>query len=299
MIVQETERIRHITWVGLAVNLLLAGFKLAAGLVGRSQAVVADSFHSLSDVVTDIAILIGAKLWTAPADKGHPYGHGRIETAITLFIGLSLAGVAVRIGYGALSTVKEIHAGPPGGIAFIGAVVSIAFKEWLYRWTVRRGKQIQSKAVVANAWHHRTDALSSIPVAVAVAVSILFPRWAFVDRIGAVVVSVFIIKAAFDITKDALFELIDAGVPERIASLVKSIAATHGEVREVHGVRARRIGSGLQVDLHLLVEDKMPVLRAHAISEDVREKLVESDLNIVDVMVHIEPYPQKSRNAVI
>ena len=292
--VEASDRIRRITWVGLIVNLGLSGFKFAAGLIGHSQAVVADSLHSLSDVVTDLAILLGVRHWTAPADRDHPYGHGRIETAITLFIGLSLASVAIRIGYTGLITIRDVDASAPGAIALVGALVSIVCKEVLYRWTVRQGKAVPSKAVVANAWHHRSDAFSSIPVALAVAVTLLFPRWAFVDHIGAVVVSVFIIKAAIRIGKEALYELVDAGVPRRITTIVRELATAHDEVREVHGVRARRVGAGLQVDLHLLVEHEMPILRAHAVAEDVRSRLLGADLHIIDVLVHIEPYPQNS-----
>lgn len=291
-----SQRIRRVTWVGLVANLALSGLKFLAGLYGRSQAVIADSIHSLTDVATDIAILIAAKHWTAPPDDHHPYGHGRIETVVTLLIGVSLAGVAIRIAYGGLASLQAAHTSAPGAVALFAALVSIACKEALYRWTVRQGRRIQSKAVVANAWHHRSDALSSVPVAVAVGVAMIFPRWAFLDHIGAVVVSVFIIKAAVDIGKDAVYELIDSAVSAEVMNAVKDVAADHSEVREVHAVRARRVGSGLHVDMHLLVDGAMSVSRGHQISEDVRDRLFNSSLNILDAVVHLEPFPQEARN---
>ena len=165
-------QIRKITWIGLIVNILLAAIKFTLGIVGRSHAVVADAVHSLSDLGTDFAILFGVKYWSKPADEDHPYGHRRIETFVTLLISCALLGVAVAIGYNALISLRDAHVRQPGWIAFYGALLSIVFKEVLYRWTFKVGKRAKSSAVLANAWHHRTDAFSSIPVAIAVAAAI-------------------------------------------------------------------------------------------------------------------------------
>lgn len=281
----------------MLVNLALCGLKLLAGLAGRSQALVADSVHSLTDAVTDVAILIGARHWTAPPDTTHPYGHGRIETVVTLLIAISLMWAAVRIGFTAMHSLQQAPSGPPRAIALLAAALSILCKELLYRWTRREGTKIHSKAVVANAWHHRSDAFSSIPVAVAVATAILFPDWSFLDHIGAAVVSVLIVKTAYDIGRDALLELVDAGVSRDITAAVADIAATHHEVMEVHAVRARRVGARLHVDMHLLVAGDMQVSRGHRISDEVQRRLLESDLQIVDVVVHLEPDSENRQQA--
>ncbi len=294
---QDTTRaIRAVTTLGLAVNLLLAAVKLAAGLVGNSRALVADSIHSLSDLVTDLAVLLGAGAWNTPPDSRHPYGHGRIETLVSLFIGCMLTAAGVGIAADSLASLHEAHAVPPRPLALAAALLSIVSKEWLYRWTVTRGRRLKSRAVIANAWHHRSDAFSSIPVAIAVAVAIVLPGWSVLDHIGAAVVSIFILRAAFGIMRDALNELIDSGVPEEVTRRVHTIARAHPEVRDVHAVRARRVGPGLQVDLHLLVNQDLSVRDGHAIAHDVRSNLLEADLDIHEAIVHLEPYPQSARD---
>ena len=171
-------------------------FKLIVGLIGQSQAVVADAFHSLSDMATDFAVLFGVRYWEAPADQDHPYGHHRIQTLITLSIGLALVVVALGIGYNALVTLRERHLSHPGWIALSGPLLSIILKEFIYRRSVRIGLATKSPAVIANAWHHRSDGLSSIPAFIAVMLSALNPAWAYFDHIGAAAVSIFILKTS-------------------------------------------------------------------------------------------------------
>jgi cation diffusion facilitator family transporter len=160
---QQAREVRRVTLWGLVVNLGLSAAKFIFGIVGASQALVADGVHSLSDLVTDVAVLVGAGFWSAPADAEHPHGHGRIETLITSAIGIVLGGVGVGLGYRALLSLHEAHASQPGWSAFVVACLSIVAKEFLYRWTVHVGKRVKSSAAVANAWHHRSDALSSVP----------------------------------------------------------------------------------------------------------------------------------------
>ena len=205
--------IRKVTWIGLFVNLFLAGIKFTAGILGKSQALVADAIHSLTDLTTDIAVIAGSHYWERPPDEDHPYGHKRLETLVTVFIGLMLAAAGLGIGWKAVSTLHYNGATPPGWIALFAALVSIICKEVIYRWTARTGKRLKSAALAANAWHHRTDALSSLPVLVAVGGARVFPSWSFLDRVGAVVVSIFIIHASIKIVAPALSELIDAGAP--------------------------------------------------------------------------------------
>lgn len=286
---QASGLVRRVTLAGMAVNLILAGGKIALGLLGSSRAVLADGIHSFSDLGTDIAVIIGVRFWSAPADEDHPYGHSRIETLVTVGIGLFLAAAAVTIGYEALRSFKDGHSGQARWIAAAGPLLSIVFKEMLYRWTVRVGKKVKSPAVVANAWHHRSDSLSSLPALAAVIASAIDPALAFVDSIGAVVVALFILKVARDIVHPALAELADRGATVREREMIHNLAEGVEGVREVHGLRARRAGSGLFIDLHVLVDPVMTVREGHEIAETVKQTLLSSGPEIVDVVVHLEP----------
>jgi len=280
---------RRITWLGLLVNLLLSALKLAGGILGHSQAIVADAVHSLSDSSTDVAILVGVGYWSKPPDRGHPHGHGRIETLVTVGIGLALGGVAAGLAYNAAATLNQQHETGPGLIALAAALLSIVSKEALYRWTVAVGRRIESSAVVANAWHHRSDAFSSVPVLLAVVGTRLHPQWYFLDHLGAVVVSVFIFRAGLQVAWPAVKELIDVGAPEKDLEEIRRIAMTTEGVREVHAIRTRTSGGALQVDLHVLVDGDMSVRRGHDVAEEVKERLVNEGPRLADVVVHIEP----------
>ena len=275
---------------GLGVNLALAGAKFVFGVVGRSQALVADGVHSLSDLVTDVAVLVGARFWAAPADAEHPHGHGRIETLVTTAIGILLGSVGVGLAYRAIQTLHADHASNPGASALAVACLSIVAKEALYRWTTSVGKRVRSSALVANAWHHRSDALSSLPVAVAVLGTWIWPSWGFLDQIATVIVSVLILHAAWEIVSPALRELIDAGATEQERRAMNELALETEGVEAVHKLRTRSIGPGLQVDLHVLVEPELSVREGHAIAGVVKERLLEQGPNVIDVLVHVEPY---------
>ena len=282
--------IRRVTAWGLLINLILTAAKFAAGIIGGSRAVVADAVHSTSDMLTDILILVGARYWTAPADVEHPYGHRRIETAITSLLGLALGVVGIGIGYDALATIHdEAPVSAPSWIAFGAAAVSIVSKELLYRWTVGVGRRIRSDAVVANAWHHRSDALSSIPAALAVAGAALLPTWQVLDHVGAVIVAMFIIQAAWAIVAPSVRRLVDVAAPEDLSHKVEAIALSTPDVARVHAVRTRYLGSGLHVDLHVQVAPEMSVQRGHTVSERVKSRLLAEGPDVVDVVVHLEP----------
>ncbi len=275
---------------GLGVNLGLSAVKFVFGFLGSSQALVADAVHSLSDSSTDVAVLIGASFWTAPADADHPYGHGRIETLITCAIGILLGGVGVGLAFGAIWSLHRESAATPAWSAFATACVCMVAKEMLYRWTVHAGRRIRSSALIANAWHHRSDALSSLPVAIAVLGTRIWPAWVFLDQIAAVIVSVLILHAAWTIVGPALRELIDAGAAKEQRKAILGLASrTHG-VRAVHKLRTRYIGLGLQVDLHVLVEPELSVRQGHEIAGVVKQRLLQQGPNVVDVLVHVEPY---------
>lgn len=286
---QRTGQIQRITWLGLVANLCLSGLKFVVGTLGSSQAVVADAVHSLSDLITDIAILVGVRYWSSPADKGHPYGHRRIETIITVGIAVMLAGAAIAIGYRGLATMTGEDIRQPGRIAFIGAFISILTKEFLYRWTLRVGRREKSPAVIANAWHHRSDAFSSIPAALAVAIAVVNPAWSFVDHLGAAIVSIFILHASWKIIKPALDELSDSSVPTHTQDLISAAGKEIDGVKDIHAIRSRYMGNRIYVDLHITVQGSMSVSRGHEVSEDVRSRIIERVPDVLDVVVHLEP----------
>jgi len=287
---QENREIRKVTWLGLFSNVFLALLKFILGILGKSQAVVADAVHSLSDMATDFAVLIGVKYWSAPPDKDHPYGHWRIETIITGFIGVALAAVAVGLGYNAITSLNKPCIATPSWIAIIGAAVSVIVKELLYRWNVNIGDKVKSSAMKANAWHHRSDAFSSIPALVAVGVAVIKPEWAVVDRIGAIVVAIIILKVSWDIVYPTLKTLSDSGVTAKEKEQIRAIAMEVQGVKDAHAIRTRDGGHGIFVDMHVLVDGNKSVSEGHEIAEKVREVLLKKGHNILDAVIHIEPY---------
>lgn len=288
----EGSTIRRVTLAGMAVNILLAGLKFVLGVVGHSQALVADAAHSLSDLGTDLALLLGVKYWTAPADDDHAYGHHRIETLVSAAIGLFLAAAAVVIGYRALTTIHDSSGATPGWFAFAGAAISIIVKELLYRWTLAAGQRTGSSALTANAWHHRSDALSSIPVALAVVVAIYFPDWSFVDQIAALLVTVFLLHAAWRILFTAFGELTDRGAPSEDRRQILQLSRGIEGVCDVHALRTRLSGGGTQVDLHVQVDADLSVMAGHEIAGAVKRRLIEDGPGVMDVVVHIEPFEE-------
>ncbi len=282
--------VRRVAIVGLLCNVLLAALKFACGILGASQAVVADALHSLSDCTTDLAVLVGSRYWAKPADADHQYGHRRVEILVTVFIGLVLAAVGLGVAWKAAVTIAAGRQEPPGRIALYAVIVSIVAKELLFRWTRKRGRQLQSGPLVANAWHHRSDALSSVPAGLAVLGAELFPAWAYLDTIGALVVAVFILQFAWRITLPELNKLLDRRASKRTTEEICRIARETDGVRDTHAVRSRYVsGSDLAVDLHVLVDGDMSVRRGHEIAGAVRRRLLEQAANVVDVVVHIEP----------
>ncbi len=281
--------VRKVTWIGLLINITLACIKFTAGYFGRSQALIADAIHSLTDTMTDFAVIAGSHFWSRPPDESHPYGHRRLETLVTVFIGLMLAAAGIGIGWDAVSTLREKDSAPPGWIALLAAMVSILTKEALYRWTAAAGKKIKSPALAANAWHHRTDAISSIPVLIAVGGALIFPSWSFLDLVGAVVVSIFVMHAAMKIIWPGISELIDAGAPEDIQKKITDLACNNQGVQEVHKVRTRYISTSILVDMHIVVDGSISVRDGHTIADEVEYKIIESIPKVLDVVVHVDP----------
>ncbi len=288
----ELTAVRRVTLGGMAVNVALSALKAASGWLAGSQALLADAVHSASDLVTDFAVLLGVRYWTAPADEEHPYGHGKIQAVVASAIGLALVGVAIGIGRTAalqlLAAADGATPSAPAAFAFWIAVVSIVAKEAIYRWTRAVARRFRSSALEANAWHHRSDAISSIPVALALAVSFFAPSLAWVDALGALVVAVFILKAAWDVVKPAVEELTDAEMPGKSAEVARIAVGVKG-VSGCHRVRTRRYGGVFQADLHVQVARTLSVVEGHAIGHAVRDAIRAAGIGVVDAVVHVEP----------
>ncbi len=286
---QSISTVRRATVVGLVANIVLAVGKVAAGVVGSSAAVVADGLHSFTDLVTDLVLLVGTRFWGRPPDEEHPHGHRRIETLITAGIGLLLAAVGFGLGWRAFGHLREPPAVGPGDIALVAAFVSIFAKEWLFRWTRDQASVADSPALMANAWHHRSDAFSSIPAVLAVGTAMVFPGLAWVDRLGALAVCVFILWASWGIFHPALQQLVDAGAPSEVRDRIGTMALEVEGVVSAHALRTRYVGPKLAVDLHLEVDGDLTVARGFAIARAVKVHLLANGPSVGDVVVQVEP----------
>ncbi len=289
----DSAEVRKVTWVGLGWNAALSVAKLVVGVVGNSQALVADAIHSASDFATDVAVIVGSHFWNSPPDAEHPYGHRRFETLITIGIGLAVAAVGVGIGYKSVLALLAGEVSHPEMSVAIMALASILVKEGLFRYTRNAGRKIRSQALEANAWHHRSDSFSSIPVLVAVIFAILLPEMWFADSVGALIVAFFIMHSAIEIAAPGLHQLVDRGANPEILENLRNLALSHPKVISLHGLRSRYVGSDLHVDVHIVVDDQMTLKDAHDVAEEVEQRLIDSDENVVDALVHIDPYNAK------
>ena len=286
---QSISTVRRATVVGLIANIVLAVGKVGAGVVGSSAAVVADGLHSFTDLITDLVLLVGTRFWGRPPDEDHPHGHRRIETLITAGIGLLLAAAGIGLGWRALGHLREPPAVRPGDIALGAAFISIVSKEWLFRWTKVQASVADSPALMANAWHHRSDAFSSIPVVLAVGTAMVFPGFAWVDRLGALIVCVFILWASWGIFHPALQQLVDAGAPADVCERIGIMAVEVDGVVAAHALRTRYVGPKLAVDLHVEVDGDLTVTQGFAIARSVKEHLLANGPSVGDVVVQVEP----------
>lgn len=278
---------KNITVQGLLVNFLLSLFKLTSGIAGKSQAMIADAIHTLSDFCTDIVVLLGLALGCRPKDKSHPYGHGKFETLSASLIGLALAAVAFKMGQIALVSLISKNYTIPKLIALWAAIISIITKEVLYRYTIFVGKKIDSQAVIANAWHHRSDALSSIATLAGIgAARAGFPVF---DPLAALLVCFFILKVSFDITKISFLELVETSVSPDIIEQIKQIAQSKKEVISVHGIKARKVGPKIEAELHIVLNPNITLLNAHAIADTVETNIISQVKGMDEVLVHIDP----------
>ena len=283
-----------VTLVGSIGNLVLLAFKFVAGIVGHSAAMVADAVHSLSDFITDLIVLVFVRVGAKPQDDGHDYGHGKFETLATMLVGLALAGAAV--GIIASGGIKFAHwlqgetLQMPGRLALWAALLSIVVKEALYRYTIARGKALDSTAVIANAWHHRSDALSSIGAAIGIGGALLLgERWAVLDPLASIVVGAMLIKVAWELVKVSGGELTDGSLDAGTEREIEEIICSFPEVSEPHNLRTRRIGSRIAIEAHVRLRGDMSLHEAHSIVSEIEKRLRARFGAQTLVTIHMEP----------
>ncbi len=288
------KEIYKVTLVGSAANVVLTVFKFVAGIVGHSAAMTADAMHSFSDLLTDAVVLLFVRIGAKPEDGGHDYGHGKYETLATTIVGFALAAVAVGIGWKAVeSLVFWYHGGmleAPGMLALWAALVSVVLKEAVYQYTVRRGKVLCSPAVEANAWHHRSDALSSLGTLVGIGGAILLgDRWTVLDPLAGLVVSVFILRVAYRLLRQGFDELMEASLPDEVEKEILSVVTSFPDVRDPHHLRTRRIGSRYAIELHIRMDGTLPLSVAHARTCEIEQALKQRFGERTHITVHVEP----------
>lgn len=291
-----------VTKIGIVWNVFLTVIKFFAGILGHSSALVADAIHSLSDFVSDIAVLAGLRIANKPKDDNHHYGHGKFETLTTLAITLTLFFAGTLMLYESGQSIYKMSLGQyppiPKSITLWTALLSIVIKEGLYRYTLRTGKSINSQALITNAWHHRTDALSSIAVSVGIAGSIfLGAKWRLLDPAAAFFISIFILHFAFGIFKAAIYELTEASLDKEINDEILQTAASIPGTINPHNMKTRKIGSNYAIEMHISVDAGLSIVEAHDIASDVENKLKERYGAETFVSIHIEPYEQEKISA--
>ena len=290
----RNKEIYQVTLVGGVANVVLLIFKFVAGIMGHSAAMVADAVHSLSDFVTDVIVIIFVRISSMPKDKSHDYGHGKYETLAMTIIGMALLVVAIGIVYSGMTKIIAWANGTqleaPGMLALWAALLSVLLKEGVYRYSMVKARQLKSQAVEANAWHHRSDALSSIGTAVGIGGAIfLGQRWTVLDPIASVIVGLFIVKVSVDLLRDGIGDLMEQSLPDIIEDEILGLVASLPDVVEPHDLRTRRIGNHYAIELHILMDGDIPLKEAHDKASEVEDLLRERYGEETHVAVHVEP----------
>ncbi|MCO4780842.1 MAG: cation transporter [Candidatus Cloacimonetes bacterium] len=282
--------IKKVTLVSIIVNLIIAILKIALGTLGQSQAIIADGIHSLSDMISDVVLLFSAKFFTKPADESFQHGYHKVEVMVIFMIGFLLFLVGIGVAYQGVLNLVSHKVVIPDKIAAIAALISIIFKEALYHYTVVQAKTIKSTALVANAWHHRSDALSSIPAFIGVLIAHYFPTYYYIDSFAALIVSGFIIHVAWELVRPSLENVLDRSAPkELVDQIYDTIVQTEGVI-STHKIRTRYLGpSTVSVDLHIQVEGELTVTEGHDISGAAKARILNRFDEVVDVIIHLEP----------
>ena len=291
---ERNKEIYKVTLVGGAVNVVLLLFKFVAGIVGHSAAMVADAVHSLSDFVTDVIVLVFVRISGKPQDKSHDYGHGKYETLAMTLIGVALLMVAIGIILSGVTNIIAWAQGAqleaPGLLALWAALLSIILKEAVYRYSMIKARQLNSQAVEANAWHHRSDALSSIGTAIGIGGAIfLGQRWTVLDPVASVIVGVFIVKVAFDLLRSGIGDLMEQSLPDAVEEDILQLVAALPGLVEPHDLRTRRIGNHYAIELHILMDGDLSLRQAHDKASEVEELLKSRYGEETHVAVHVEP----------
>lgn len=294
MNVERNKEIYKVTVIGGAVNMLLLLFKFIAGFVGHSAAMMADAIHSLSDFVTDVIVLLFVRISGKPQDKSHDYGHAKYETLAMTLIGVALLLVAVGIVYNGVVAIhfwaKGGQLAAPGLLALWAALLSIVLKEGVYRYSMMKARHLNSQAVEANAWHHRSDALSSVGTAVGIGGAIfLGQRWAVLDPVASVIVGLFIAKVAIFLLRDGIGDLMEQSLPDEVENEILQLAASIQGVDKPHALRTRRIGNHYAIELHIMMEGDMSLREAHDKASEVENLLRSRYGGETHVAVHVEP----------
>jgi len=286
--------IYKVTWVGFFANLVLSIAKLLAGIFGRSGAMIADAVHSISDFATDVVVLAFVKVSAKPKDEGHDYGHGKYETLATVIIGLALFAVGVGILINSIELIRQVVDGVvierPGLIALVAAAVSIVVKEALYWYTILAARRVNSPAMEANAWHHRSDAFSSIGTLIGIGGAyFLGEQWRVLDPIAAIIVSLFIGKVAYNLVKNGLEELLERSLPKELEDEIIGIIMSDSRLSDLHNLKTRRLGANFAIELHVRVDGAMSVNDSHELTQSIEKRLKEKYGDGTQVIIHIEP----------
>lgn len=292
--INREKEIYKITLWGSFVNFLLLVFKFVAGFVGNSAAMIADAVHSLSDFITDIIVILFVRVSSMPKDENHHYGHGKYETLATAIIGMVLFAVGVGILVNAVEAIIDFFHGKelaaPNIWALGAAAVSIVFKEALYQYTVYKGKNLNSNAVMANAWHHRSDALSSIGTLLGISGAMfLGEKWRVLDPIAAFLVSIFILKVAIELTKASLEELLEKSLPKKTQEKILNIIHSFPEVKSPHNLRTRHIGSNIAIEFHIRMDGNLSLNEVHEITKRMENALKAEFGPLTHIGIHMEP----------
>ncbi|MDV0445604.1 Manganese efflux system protein MneP [Methanimicrococcus sp. At1] len=285
----------RVTVIGMIVNIILTIIKIAAGFIGNSAALIADGVHSLSDLLSDFVVIFSIRISAKPEDETHNYGHKKIETLASVIVGLMLLFAGISILYEGAVTIYEFTQGvpieKPAMIAFYVALISIACKELLYQYTHRVAKKLGSDMIEVNAWHHRTDAFSSVGVAAGIGVAILLgDQWAIIDPIMAVLLALYILYIAFKIIYNSINDLMEASLDPEVNDEIKSVILNCGGVLNVHSLKTRKLGSSKAIDVHIMVDEDLTVKEASVIQKDIEKCLKERFGDDTYVIVKIEPF---------
>jgi len=284
-----------ITLTGVIVNMLLVIAKLLMGIFGKSFALIADGMHSLSDIVTDIGLLIGLNVAGKPRDKNHLYGHGKIDNYIAHVLGIFIISAGISIGYYSLKTIiKSNDLLSPSYLTIIVALISVISKEILFRSTMKVGKKIGSTSIQANAWHHRSDAISSLAALIGITFAVINPKFAVFDKITSLVIAGFVVKVGLDITFRSFKDLIDTAPPPEVLDQAKAIAEKTDGVINAHDLRARYYANSVYFDLHITVSPDITVKEGHDIAKTVEYSLLNRIKDIIDVTIHVDPVKKQS-----